>query len=95
MSQWPYRIAREQRVIRMMMLTLSTALVVAACYDDDNSDYNDGPTEPAPPTPTIVSGSGDIAAKVDEFRALLGEPRNGGAVPGPAPTGVGGRWATD
>ena len=87
MSRWPYRIARERRVMRTMLLTLSAALLAAACYDDDNSDYNAGPTEPAPPTPAIVSGSGNIAAKVDEFRALLGEPRNGGTVPGPAASG--------
>ena len=87
MSRWPYRIARERRVIRTMLLTVSAALLVAACYDDDNSKYNDGPTEPAPPTPAIVSASGDIAAKVDEFRALLGDPKNGGTVPGPAASG--------
>ena len=86
MSRWPYRIAREQRVIRTMLVTLSAALLVAACYDSNNSD-NNGPTEPAPPTPTIVTGSGDIAPKVDEYRALLGEPRNGGTVPGPAASG--------
>jgi hypothetical protein len=87
MSMWPYRIAHEQRAIRTMLLALSAALLAAACYDDDSSDYNDGPTEPAPPTPTIVTGTGTIAPKVDEFRALLGEPRNGGTVPGPAASG--------
>lgn len=87
MSRWPYRIAREQRAIRTMLLTLSVAFLATACYDDDSSDYNDGPTDPAPPTPTIVSGTGTIAPKVDEFRALLGEPRNGGTVSGPAPSG--------
>lgn len=86
MSRWPYRIAREQRVIRTMLLTLSAALLAAACYDD-STDYNDGPTDPAPPTATIVSGTGTIAPKIDELRALLGEPRNGGTVPGPAPSG--------
>ena len=85
MSTWPYRVARKQRSIRTFLVVLSASLLVAACYDDDNNDYN--PTEPAPPTPTIISGSGDIKPKVDEYRALLGEPRNGANVPGPAVAG--------
>ena len=27
---------------------------------------------------TVVTASGDIAAKVDEYRLLLGDPKNGG-----------------
>ena len=84
MSTLPYRITGEQRAIRTLLLAVSATLFVSACYDNNN-DYN--PTEPAPPTPTIVSASGDIKAKVDEYRALLGDPRNGGTVAGPAPAG--------
>ena len=85
MSTLPYRVSREQRAIRTLLLAISASLLMAACYDDENSDYN--PTEPVPPTPTVVTSTGDIKAKVDEYRALLGEPKNGANVPGPAAAG--------
>ena len=85
MSTWPYRAAREQRSIKTLLLALSAALVISACYDDGDDDYS--PTEPPPPTATVVTASGAITAKVDEYRLLLGDPRNGGTVPGPAPAG--------
>jgi hypothetical protein len=86
MSTWPYRIAREQRVIRTLLVSASVLLLAAACDDyDDDDDYN--PTEPAPPVATVITASGPVTAKVDEYRALLGEPRNGGNVVGPAPSG--------
>ena len=50
------------------------------------------PTAAAVPTTapvvnsTVVSGAGDIAAIVDQYRAVLGEPNNGG-VPGSQPGG--------
>jgi len=44
------------------------------------------PATAAPPPATVVSGSGDIAAVMDEYRALLGGENNGG-VPGSQPTG--------
>jgi hypothetical protein len=84
MSTWPYRIAREQRAIKTTLVALSAVALIAACDDSDN-DYN--PTEPAPPAATIISASGNIAAKVDEYRQLLGDPRNGGTVAGPAAAG--------
>ena len=79
----PYRIVRKQRAIRTLLL--SVVLVAAACDDDYDDDFN--PTEPKPPTATSITSAGAITAKVDEFRALLGEPRNGGTVLGPAPSG--------
>ena len=86
MSAWPYRLAREQRVMRSVLASMSVVLLAGACDSDDYGD--EGPTQPAPlPTATVVSASGTILAKVDEFRALVGEPRNGGTVPGPAPSG--------
>jgi hypothetical protein len=84
MSTWPYRIAREQRAIKTTLVALSAVALIAAC-DDSNNDYN--PTEPAPPTATVISASGNIATKVDEYRQLLGDPRNGPTVPGPAAAG--------
>jgi hypothetical protein len=85
MSTWPYRVTREQRAIRTLLVALSGVLLIAACYDSNNSDYS--PTEPPPPQATVVTASGNITAKLDEYRQLLGDPRNGGTVPGPAPAG--------
>jgi len=85
MSTLPYRVAREQRAIKTLLVAVSVAFFVAACYDNDASGYS--PTEPAPPAPTVVTGSGNIAPKVDEYRALLGDPKNGGSVAGPAASG--------
>jgi len=54
-------------------LTLMAAVV--ACSD---SDYeSSGPDENAPEA-TVVTGAGDLTAKLDEFRGLIGEPNNGG-----------------
>ena len=54
-------------------LTLSLA-AIAAC-----GDYGSGPGTYDPAlVPTAVFATGNIAAKVDEFRTLLGEPSNGG-----------------
>ncbi|WP_040005525.1 hypothetical protein [Fibrisoma limi] len=53
---------------------LVCTVLVSACNDDE-----DEPVAPIP-TPTInftqVSGSGDITAKLTEFRTLLGDPLN-------------------
>jgi hypothetical protein len=87
MSTWPYRVAREQRAVKTLFLAVSAALLVAACYDDNDNDYTSTPTQPTPPAATVVTGSGNIAPRVDEYRALLGDPRNGGNVPGPAASG--------
>ena len=52
-------------------ITLAT---LAAC--DYGTDYG---TNPQPDNgPTALSATGDITAKVNEFRALLGDPSNGG-----------------
>jgi len=86
MSTWPYRVAREQRAIRSLLVSLTVVLLAAACdgYGDDD-DYN--PVEPLPPVATVITATGNITAKVDEYRLLLGDPRNGGTVVGPAPSG--------
>jgi hypothetical protein len=66
---------------------LITALLVGGALTACDDDYND-PTTPPPttPAPEVVKGAGDITATVTSYRALLGEPRNGGAV-GPSTTG--------
>ncbi len=74
-----------RRSFRFQLYHLVAVTVVAASACDGD-DLVTGP----PPAPelarTVVTGSGDITAKVNEFRALLGEPRNGGQA-GPQPAG--------
>ena len=53
--------------------TLSAAALFAGCSSKDS------PTRPAAlPPSTVISASGDITAKVADFRTLLGDPSNGG-----------------
>ena len=60
---------------------LFAAALIAGCSKDDS------PTRPATvPPSTIVVAGGDIAAKVADFRTLLGDPANG-ATPGEQPAG--------
>jgi hypothetical protein len=52
-------------------------------------DYNGGGgiyAPPGGPIATAVTATGDITAKVSEYRTLLGDPKNGGTT-GPQPTG--------
>ena len=64
-----------------VLATLAIAGLSAAC-DDNNSPA----APPGIPSATAISATGSITAKVDEYRALLGEPKNGGAA-GPQATG--------
>ena len=59
---------------------------MTACSDDAYDTPAVVVTEPDVPAAQIVSGAGDVTANVAQFRALLGDPRNGGAV-GPSATG--------
>ena len=65
---------------RALGRTVALALAIAAC-----DDYNTVSTPVPPPAPTVVSATGDITAKVDEFRNALG-PSNGGTA-GEQPAG--------
>lgn len=69
-------------VVKHSLALLTVAGLFAGCSNDDNS----APTQPEGPQATVVSASGDITAKVNEFRALLGEPNNGGQA-GQKPSG--------
>jgi hypothetical protein len=61
---------------------LLAAVMVVGCSKDESS-----PMQPAAgPQATVLTATGDIAAKVAEFRTLLGDPSNGGT-PGPLPAG--------
>ena len=68
-----------QRVFRSTIAFGLAMLAPAACNDDDVSN-------PVPPVYTVVSATGDITAKVTEFRTLLGDPSNGGTA-GEQPAG--------
>ncbi|MFL5603886.1 MAG: hypothetical protein ACJ77R_10865 [Gemmatimonadaceae bacterium] len=61
---------------RKMLIALATIATVVACSDDKV-------TAPPPPPPgpqaTVFTASGNIAAKVDEFRNLLGTANGGTA----------------
>ena len=59
-------------------------LALASACSDDGEDSPAAP--PGGPIATALTATGDITAKVDEYRALLGEPRNGGTA-GPQTAG--------
>ncbi|HEY8256358.1 MAG TPA: hypothetical protein VIG08_01760 [Gemmatimonadales bacterium] len=59
---------------------LTILLLAAACSNGDNLSAPPGPIA------TVVSATGAIATKVDEYRALLGDPKNGGTT-GPQTVG--------
>jgi hypothetical protein len=61
----------------------TSALLAGGLWACGNS-YN-SPSAPLPPS-TIVTATGDLTAKLAEFRAMLGDPKNGGNV-GPQATG--------
>lgn len=65
---------------RLIALGISLA-TISACngYGSNGPDYQ---TE----VPTTISATGNITAKVDEFRTLLGDPSNGGTA-GEQPAG--------
>jgi hypothetical protein len=74
------------RACRIVLAVLAT-FTLAACDDDDYDDDATAPT-PTPPAPTAttLTATGDVTARVAEFRALLGEPANG-ATAGQQPAG--------
>jgi hypothetical protein len=63
----------DRSFTRTVALGISLA-AVGACSDYGSTSY---PVTPDPEV-TAITASGNIAAKVDEFRALLGDPSNGG-----------------
>ena len=67
------------RTVRTTLVALATLAGLIACGTDYTTGNNSNPQPvPSTPQPTIVTASGSIATKVDEFRALLGDPSNGG-----------------
>src|SRR5437016_14556697 len=73
-----------QRALGSTALFAVAVLAIAACNDDNNNNNVSNPVPP--PVATVVSATGDITAKVVEYRALLGDPSNGGTA-GEQPAG--------
>jgi len=69
---------------RMWRFAAALAFTATTFACDDSDDYGNEPEDPAPEA-TVVSATGDVTAKVTEFRALLGDA-NGGT-PGEQPAG--------
>jgi hypothetical protein len=69
---------RGRNAARWLGLVVGLLLpLLAGCGSDDDDER---------PPATVVSAAGDITAAVQQYRALLGEPNNGGT-PGPLPAG--------
>src|SRR4051812_37692992 len=56
--------------------------IIAATTGACSDGYGSNPTPPPAITPTVTSASGNIAATVDAFRTLLGDPSNGATAGG-------------
>jgi hypothetical protein len=70
------------RTTLVIVSALALAAMIAGC-----SDRRTLPLQPpAGPQERVITATGDIAAKVAEFRTLIGDPANGGA-PGQQPGG--------
>ncbi|MGH7496996.1 MAG: hypothetical protein ACREOO_31995 [bacterium] len=66
--------------VKRSLALLTVAGLFTACSDDP------APTQPTGPNVAVISATGDITTKVNEFRALLGDPNNGGQA-GQKPSG--------
>lgn len=64
---------------RIGFITIALAGALFACNDDDDYGTTEPPPPPPPPLATVITASGDIAARVEEFRNSLG-PSNGATV---------------
>src|SRR2546427_881081 len=70
-----------QRALGRTLALVVAFLAISACNDDNGVS-----TVTPPPVPTVISATGHITAKVVEYRALLGDPSNGGTA-GEQPAG--------
>src|SRR5213080_4301961 len=70
-----------QRALGRTLALVVAFLAFSACNDDTGVS-----TVTPPPVPTVMSATGDITAKVVEYRTLLGDPSNGGTA-GEQPVG--------
>ena len=67
---------------RFRIAVAGLAVVTAAACGDD---YDDGPSAPNFPASTVFTATGDLTAKLTEFRDALGA--SNGGTPGPLPGG--------
>jgi len=65
-----------RRMNRITLMALAGLAVMAACNDDSVTEPIPVPPPPGPQA-TVFTATGNITAKVDEFRNALG-PSNGG-----------------
>ncbi len=65
------------RTTRITLALLAGLLL--ACSDDDDPYAPPPPPPPPGPVATVIIATGDITAKVDEFRQSLGQPNGGTA----------------
>jgi hypothetical protein len=63
------------RVFTIVTTIAAAAILAGAC----STGYSSGPSSPPGIQATVVTATGTITTKLDEFRALLGQPNNGGA----------------
>lgn len=66
-------------MFRIRSIVVASALALCACYDDTITN-----PAPVPVQPTLLAATGDITAKVTEFRDLLGASNGGTAGEQPA-----------
>lgn len=69
-----------------LSLTMLAMCALTGCDDDTYDTPAPVVTGPETPAAQLITGSGDITNNIAQFRTLLGDPRNGGAV-GPSATG--------
>jgi hypothetical protein len=67
----------------LILSALVAAMVIMGCSKSTSPMQ---PAPPAAPQATVITATGDIAAKVVEFRTLIGDPANGATV-GQQPAG--------
>ncbi len=68
----------KTNIIHLLSVVVAATLFVGCGKEN-------APTQPQP-TSTVITAAGNIQAKVDEFRQLLGDPNNGGTL-GTQPSG--------
>jgi hypothetical protein len=77
---------KNKQIFSLIVRVFVLAMLLAACVPAQPTHTVESSSAPQP-TPTVVSGAGDITAVVDQYRSLLGpdngvEPGNKGWRPG-------------
>ena len=64
-----------KNAFNILVITTTLSISLIGCDKEDHYEGKNPPPAPAPKS-VVVKGSGDISAKLTEFRALLGDPVN-------------------